>query len=81
MRGLVCSWLIGVCVIAAWPSAAVGQPPAGQAAEQKKEAPPPPPPEEKPYVRDESRITVSYALALVAVLLILLLVGMPARRE
>jgi hypothetical protein len=44
-------------------------------------AQPPPPEEPKSIARGEASPTIAYSLALLAVMLILLLVCMPARRE
>jgi hypothetical protein len=78
MRVLLCSWMIGVCVLMMGLGPTAAQTPAAQSApaEPKKSEPPPPPPP-----RAEPNPTVAYALALLVVALIMLLVCMPARRE
>ncbi len=79
MRGLLLSWLIAGWIVLA-SSAPIGAQPAPPPAPTEKAVEPPKAPETKKADRDGA-VAVSYTLAAIGVVIVMVLVCMPARRE
>jgi hypothetical protein len=84
MRGLLFSWIAACCFALACCGPLNAQTPAPQpkfAPEEMKPEPPPKAEEPKKFERDGSAQVVHYSLAGIGVLIVLVLVCMPLRRE
>ena len=74
MRGFVLSWLAAGCLLLADSNAALAQPVLPPADAQKVA-------DTKSFQREGASLAVSYTLALIATIIVMVLVCMPARRE